>query len=431
MALYDSDSSGGEEEDYTETNVLLGYAGKEAQDDTISYLGGEPTWIDPTTPPSATLAKCKVCNDLMVLILQLNADLPSHFPDHERRLYILTCRRKTCRRKEGSIRALRGTRITKSASKPKAREIEKEKPRPEAAKPVVNLGETLFGAKPSTSGNPFTMGSNPFSTAAGGNISSNPFAAAGLSTSELAAKPPQVPSTSPEPTSSETPKDTLPKTFASALSLNNPQSQPSSSTPPPQEPWPTNSLPTSYPLFYLVDADYETLDKDPLPPPPQATIVDDTPDSSSGGKEDKEIFESTHDTTFQKFADRLSQNPEQVIRYEFRGSPLLYSKTDSVGKIFTDAGKVNEKVRVSSGSENWKMPRCANCGAARVFEVQVTPHAIMELEREEKGLDGMDWGTVILGVCEKDCVPNWVKGGKTGYVEEWAGVQWEELGGKK
>ncbi|RAL61951.1 hypothetical protein DID88_002440 [Monilinia fructigena] len=49
MAPYDSDSSGGEEEDYTETNVLLGYAGKEAQDDTISYLGGEPTWIDPTT----------------------------------------------------------------------------------------------------------------------------------------------------------------------------------------------------------------------------------------------------------------------------------------------------------------------------------------------------------------------------------------------
>lgn len=42
MPPYDSESSGGEEEDYTETNVLLGYAGKEPQDDTISYLGGEP-----------------------------------------------------------------------------------------------------------------------------------------------------------------------------------------------------------------------------------------------------------------------------------------------------------------------------------------------------------------------------------------------------
>jgi hypothetical protein len=42
MAPYDSDASGGEDNDYTETNVLLGYASKEASDDTISYLGGRP-----------------------------------------------------------------------------------------------------------------------------------------------------------------------------------------------------------------------------------------------------------------------------------------------------------------------------------------------------------------------------------------------------
>lgn len=50
MAPFDSDSSGGEEEDYTETNVLLGYAGKEAQDDTISYLGGEPVCFLSNSP---------------------------------------------------------------------------------------------------------------------------------------------------------------------------------------------------------------------------------------------------------------------------------------------------------------------------------------------------------------------------------------------
>ena len=42
MAPYDSDSSGGEDEEYTETNVLLGYASKEPSDDTISQLGGNP-----------------------------------------------------------------------------------------------------------------------------------------------------------------------------------------------------------------------------------------------------------------------------------------------------------------------------------------------------------------------------------------------------
>lgn len=42
MAPYDSDDSLDEEQDYTETDVLLGYASKDADDDTISRLGGRP-----------------------------------------------------------------------------------------------------------------------------------------------------------------------------------------------------------------------------------------------------------------------------------------------------------------------------------------------------------------------------------------------------
>lgn len=42
MAKYDSDSSDTEDEDYTETGVLLGYASKETTEDTISQLGGYP-----------------------------------------------------------------------------------------------------------------------------------------------------------------------------------------------------------------------------------------------------------------------------------------------------------------------------------------------------------------------------------------------------
>ncbi len=41
MATYDSDSDGGDQ-DFTETNVLLGYASKDADDDTTSRLGGLP-----------------------------------------------------------------------------------------------------------------------------------------------------------------------------------------------------------------------------------------------------------------------------------------------------------------------------------------------------------------------------------------------------
>lgn len=42
MSPYDSDSSDGDDEDYTETGVLLGYASKEPTEDDISQLGGYP-----------------------------------------------------------------------------------------------------------------------------------------------------------------------------------------------------------------------------------------------------------------------------------------------------------------------------------------------------------------------------------------------------
>lgn len=41
MPPYDSDSSD-DGEDYTETNVLLGYAAKEPSGDSVSHLGGTP-----------------------------------------------------------------------------------------------------------------------------------------------------------------------------------------------------------------------------------------------------------------------------------------------------------------------------------------------------------------------------------------------------
>lgn len=48
---YDSDSSEGEDDvEYTETNVLLGYASKDPGDDSISRLGGRPVRCFPSHP---------------------------------------------------------------------------------------------------------------------------------------------------------------------------------------------------------------------------------------------------------------------------------------------------------------------------------------------------------------------------------------------
>lgn len=131
---------------------------------------------------------------------------------------------------------------------------------------------------------------------------------------------------------------------------------------------------------------------------------------------DKEAFESAMDKAFQRFADRVAQNPEQVLRYEFDGEPLLYSRDDAVGKLLDG----------HAHGRSGKVPRCTNCGADRVFELQLMPNAISELEAEELGVEGMEWGTIMMKVCAKDCVQRGVGEGPVGYVEEWVGVQWEE-----
>lgn len=103
-------------------------------------------------------------------------------------------------------------------------------------------------------------------------------------------------------------------------------------------------------------------------------------------------------------------------------------------KIDTTIGAVT-----SAGNNNSNIPKCENCGQGRVFEFQLTPHAISELEAEddEVGMEGMEWGTVVVGVCAGDCFRggsegDYIKGdrgegeGKVTWLEEWVGVSWED-----
>ncbi|CAH0037307.1 unnamed protein product [Clonostachys solani] len=326
--------------------------------------------------------------------------------------------------KDGSIRALRAQRIWKDETKeePKPEKTE-EKPGPTPSKPdapTSGLGEALFGAKGlggSASTNPFSSGgANPFSSGGANPFSSgggaNPFASSPASNGNPfgSSSKPDTPAEPAKASETQEKEKSLAKSFAETLSINAPPTQPA----PPPEPWPeAKEQPQPYPTLYLADAEYETLDQTPTKLPENARIEDaDAPEPSAL---DREAFESTMDSAFQKFADRISQNPEQAIRYEFGGTPLLYSKTDPVGQKLSQGG----------------IPGCGNCGGRRTFEVQLTPHAIAELEEDDLSLEGMEWGTVIVGVCASDCVPRGTKTGEVGHIEEWAGVQWEELVSRK
>ncbi|CAK7270617.1 hypothetical protein SEPCBS57363_004193 [Sporothrix epigloea] len=459
MALYDSDSSDDEDTgsqlNYTETNVLLGYADPEDQDtegkndggnETVSRLGGQADWLDANRPPSAALSRCLVCKELLVLLLQLNGELPDRFPGHERRLYVLACLNKACRRKTGSVRVIRGVRIDLAAAEAAAAAEKKRKAKaaetPASSKPVgamSGLGNSVLGAANPFSSSGSTGGStNPFSLEGSSSPTtgaSNPFSLGGAKTTQpqSSASPTTAAISTPKPQAPVNEADTvLPKTFAETLSLNNEQATAAAETAAAlPEAWPApDTWPAAHPISWIAEAEYETLDSTPAAIPGVVTeameVEDGSAGSSGGGKEDKFVFESSMDAAFQKFADRVAQNPDQVIRYEFGGQPLLYNKDDSVAGIWTQTqsgGSISTVLASSSG----RLPPCPNCRSRRVFEVQLMPHAIDLLEADELGLEGMDWGTVVVGVCENDCQIKGKPNNEASYLEEWVGVQWEDL----
>ncbi|KAL1959808.1 hypothetical protein VTO42DRAFT_953 [Malbranchea cinnamomea] len=448
MDPYDSDSSVFEDGDYTETGVVLGFASEEAVDDSISHLGGWPTWLDPSNPPPGNFAKCKVCNQPMPLLLQLHGDLPQ-YPHDERWLYIFGCTKRGCSRKTGSIRALRSVKKHKIGGLQKAggkkEEIEeKEQQQQQAQRPKQDLGASLFGVSPSMSSpsgnaNPFSMSSSASASSTPAS-QANPFAPL-PQPSTLAAIPPQKPEA----------EEKLSESFADKVRISSPPPPPFTSTSAehakqpigPPLPWPDQSaFPKPYPHYYL-DAENETLSRPPTPAlPTSVPAIDEEPASSAGGAADsKDAFESSLDKAFLRFSTRLGHNPEQVLRYEYGGTPLLYSTSDAVGRIFASSnsngsgsGSSSSHIKTTGrggAAGGNRIPRCESCGRERVFELQLVPHAISVLEEGREGIGfgpnddaGMEWGTVILGVCAGNCGSD--QEGVVAWREEWVGVQWEE-----
>jgi pre-rRNA-processing protein TSR4 len=383
----------------------------------------------------------------MLLLLELHGDLPDHFPNNERRLYIFGCPRKPCNRKPGSIRAYRATRKVSLPGlplpQPQKEEKKKQpepqpKPKPEPVappKPKIDLGASLFGATVLTSS--VSANSNPFSVTPGSSTAvagANPFAMPKRATPAGPAPAPAAQSQSSTTTST----CALAESFADKVRISSPAPASASGTATKQTPestgvqasWPAQSaFPAPYKKYYL-DAEYETMSRPSTPTIPENVIVEPMEEDSAGGEgnvELKDTFESEMDKAFMKFSMRLAHNPEQVLRYEYRGIPLLSSYADQVGKRLHPEHSAGHVTTTGGGS----MPPCEYCGAPRVFEVQLVPHAISMLEdgREGVGLGegdaGMEWGTIILGVCGQDCAPE--KIGQLGWREEWAGVQWEEI----
>ncbi|XP_045158815.2 programmed cell death protein 2-like [Mercenaria mercenaria] len=89
--------------------------------------------------------------------------------------------------------------------------------------------------------------------------------------------------------------------------------------------------------------------------------------------------ESENDKQLRRFKKRISQEPEQVLRYDKGGEPLW----------------------IASDPKPEVIPDC-KCGAKRQFEFQVLPHLLSFMNVDKLGAS-IDWGTLCVYTCSENC----------------------------
>ncbi|KAJ2156834.1 hypothetical protein GGF46_004915 [Coemansia sp. RSA 552] len=160
---------------------------------------------------------------------------------------------------------------------------------------------------------------------------------------------------------------------------------------------------------------------------------------------ERDVLPQGTDAAFARFSETVSQNPEQVIRYQFSGTPLLYTLQDKAARLAgcgpagggDHSDDDEDGIRSSTGSRQQdiqadQLPRCPQCNGRRVFECQLMPAllTVLSLDHRHDGpLDtaatpagsaarqpqltggrllrsfdvGLEFGTVLVFVCENDC----------------------------
>ncbi|ODQ77278.1 hypothetical protein BABINDRAFT_178157 [Babjeviella inositovora NRRL Y-12698] len=427
MSSHDEFSSDEEEEEASQ--VFLGYIDAPIDADeqpTIedTFLGGEPAWLHPDVAPPAELLHCGHCTAPMALYLQACAPVDGTF--YDRSLYVFGCKKGGCRRQKGAVRCLRG--ICKDSRKMKAMETETQEATrklldeklkiEEKKKLAFEVTKDLFGKKEGDASNNVAA-ANPF----GGNpfAQSNPFSQPEADTPFGTAATPFGTAVTPFGTSEATKPS-----FSEVATRAAPPKAKKIISPKVK----LSSFPGS---FVYVEAEKLTKVTEALPANVKidSSALDTAFEAPAavGGKntitpEAQQIASMMEDKQFQHFTSVVQHNPQQVLRYDMGGKPLLYTSKDDVARVF-----VNE-------NKEFRIPTPGfNPSSQRRFELQLMPKAIMDLDSATSDIlaDGMEWGTIICCTDVEDYIPEdrytiiEADGEKieVAYVEEWCGVQWE------
>ncbi|CDO91993.1 unnamed protein product [Kluyveromyces dobzhanskii CBS 2104] len=413
--------SAGEDEDFDykskKSNVFLGLvdtAIKEEDEVVVedTFIGGEPCWLAPDSEPSEELLRCDSCNssEFMKLLVQAYAPVDLDIiepicqkknidltigsfinPDYTRVLYIFYC--TTCKRKNGSVKCIRG--VKKNSSVDTLGEKMEQLQTKEFQLNPFDVKNTSSGStETESSSNPFAVSNdsaeaaNPFAKAA-----ANPFANTGSIETQSKIEPSSENQSVSQKTLRKLHEQKKDKKFDSSKAF------------------------PGYFLFVEEEAFRNTPEHLKLP---KNLKIDKTalelPDDAFDSLEENQIkldprtekiSKFLDDDVFQKFQEVVAYNPGQVLRYDLGGQPLYYAKTP---KAFEDS-----------------VARPAyNPSSTRVFEMQLMPKMILDLEEVPSLTDGMEWGTIMVFTDIENYIPKFDEN-KVGYVQEAVKVQWESI----
>ncbi|KAF9288538.1 hypothetical protein BGZ68_000091 [Mortierella alpina] len=426
------------------------------QDDVDPYvtkIGGVPLWLEDDRPAPSKYGVCEACGKDMYLLLQ--AYVPLEKSPYDRVVYVWACNQRLCMRKKGSFRVVRALKLNGEY----AQKLEKK------SKPAVTPAAKPAIAAPA--GNPFAapgafdMGNALFGGAGGG--FNNPFSSSSTSVNPFA----------PPPGFGAGSQSSTVKSFANVTSSSLPkEDEPESECEDEEEAveegttWPEQPPAFSPHYLYITEEvleDTSSVDDQisqryshflALEEGVNNNNDDDEPQggaSWSGEAYEKASLPKGVDKAFKKFTERVQAWPDQCVRYDFPGIPLLFSFSDTTARKLLPPN-ANQHSKHTTPSSH-RIPKCPACKGPRGFEFQLMPNLLSLLDvtskkylsedekkslRERKGAQvfdiGMEWGTILVYSCIEDCFGKAAarkegeENSNTGvkYFEEVALVQFED-----
>lgn len=406
---YTSIMSDFEDDSYSKkkSEVYLAYVDapiKQGDDVVIedTFVGSKPVWLHPESQPDAKLLECGSCHshDNMRLLLQafapVDEDQMGPIQDKlsmnrlmkyvngndDRVLYVFMCTK--CHRQAGSIKCIRGVKRNGTAASATQAKLDS-----------ATAGDAVPGAKDFKI-NPFDLSgaaANPFASTSGAGAA-NPFASA--TTPATKADAPSKTTTPEEPSKKVLRKlhdEKKDLEYDSAHEFKGYQlyvEQETFQNKPDHLKLPKNLKIDKEALELTGEDELEDLDRDPVKLDPRT----------------EKLSQFLDDEVFQKFQEVVGYNPLQVLRYDLGGKPLYYAETK------VDLESVIPKPGFNPSSK-------------RVFEMQLMPKLILDLEKEDQTVsDGMEWGTILVFTDAENYTPKF-DDNNVGYVEECVRVQWE------